>query len=636
MQTQNKAISRRATQLWLSALLLTAVVTPAVGVSLSDTIFAGGAEPQLVIEGKIGYPLPLAGAIIEARFAGRVATASSRADGTYSLGIELPGLPVGSIVELIGFGTGANTQQVWASPIGPLDRLRSVANSVGRVNASIDPFVNLTPRTTAIAGAIRAYGGFMPASTEASYYRAARGYQHHVSDLSLALALAAKGALTLPASATNYFDAVNSLQAMQQLYASFYDAGVDCTVSPQLPYCQVTSSLPVDDGVSPLTTVSNFIDYSPYSGYDSSSRATQAYRFTGPGAAIFYTQDGMAITVNVASTGNGILRLEKSDGTPLSQESYLDWQYSPPIQAIAQTMALKVRPSIGPAGQTEHGIGYAYRTIWPSRPDLAPVNYEYLALPQHIGGDAMPSVLVSAIPSIAGKRLLLPLGQLQTSDPAWTNSIGYDIHHFSAGTSGYTDRSNLPFTYSVTPDGFLVNYGSFVANVRYINEEDPGIWRVESRVSGNGIDAVVSGLMLEATGSSPFANGNVVGQFLAELNGGSCAGPLGRVTILASYTNCYEGNGWLLASNNTVTRLPEMELFGNWSLAAGTDTGRLLLTRTYSGSTTINQRRGWERIRQVGNQSWILENVTNLTSGVPGVPPVAFTPTSRLIRVTLP
>ena len=90
----------------------------------------------------------------------------------------------------------------------------------GSVTFAEEPFLNLNPRSTALAGALRAYNGFAPITDKAIFYKAARSYQFYTDNLTYALALVARGDQALPPGAANTFAAVASLAPSQQLYVA--------------------------------------------------------------------------------------------------------------------------------------------------------------------------------------------------------------------------------------------------------------------------------------------------------------------------------------------------------------------------------------------------------------------------------
>ncbi len=164
---------------------------------LADDVFNSGLESGIAFQGTAGYPGPLANATIELHLGNYVAITATKADGTYNLLVESRYFTAVTIAELFAFGHGADVTKVWASPLGPSDRLQTLGAD-GTVTFAEEPFLNLNPRSTALAGALRAYNGFAPISDKATFYKAARSYQYFTDNLTFALALVARGNQSLP------------------------------------------------------------------------------------------------------------------------------------------------------------------------------------------------------------------------------------------------------------------------------------------------------------------------------------------------------------------------------------------------------------------------------------------------------
>src|SRR5471030_2606193 len=161
----------------LLVLILTSGFRFAAAQVPSEEIFNSGLESGIALEGTAGYPGPLANATVELHLGNYVATTATKADGTYRLFVESRYFAPLTIVELFAFGHGADMAMVWASPLGPSDRLQTLGSG-GTVTFADEPFLNLNPLTTALAAALRAYNGFAPISDRTTFYKAARSYQN--------------------------------------------------------------------------------------------------------------------------------------------------------------------------------------------------------------------------------------------------------------------------------------------------------------------------------------------------------------------------------------------------------------------------------------------------------------------------
>lgn len=238
-----------------SLLILLAVLAAASAHAAAppDRIFRSGFTQALLIEGSAGYAGPLANARVEAHFGEAVATAATGADGTYRVGLEIDQIDPAAIVEVFARGIGAQAHLVWASPLGPANRLLTLAGDSHRVNFSKDPFVHLSPRSTVAAAAARAFNGWQPVTDAATFWRAVRSRQQVTNDLVFALALVARGALTLPDGANDTFAAVSALAPSQALRSTYQALGrIDaCWQAPASDYCDVTTNLPLDARMFP-------------------------------------------------------------------------------------------------------------------------------------------------------------------------------------------------------------------------------------------------------------------------------------------------------------------------------------------------------------------------------------------------
>ena len=153
------------------ALVLLCAVQSVAAQSASDDIFNSGLESGIVFQGTAGYPGPLANATVELHLGSYVATTATKADGTYSLLVESRYFTSVTIAELFAFGHGADVAMVWASPLGPSDRLQHWApwhrHRRGTILTSI--------RARRHLRALRAYNGFVPITDKATFWPAQSG-----------------------------------------------------------------------------------------------------------------------------------------------------------------------------------------------------------------------------------------------------------------------------------------------------------------------------------------------------------------------------------------------------------------------------------------------------------------------------
>lgn len=619
--------------------ILVAAVALSTNVSaqtLSDHIFESGAEPAMVIEGRIGYPSGLGDAVIEGHVGGHVATTRSRADGSYALSIELQRLTPGSVIELVGFGSGANTHLVWASPIGPSDRLRTLANANGRVTLAEDAFVNLTPRSTAIAGAMRAFNGYARIHDELTFHRAARSYQIHTLQLMYALALVAQGDLALPAGVPNTFSAVTSMRSAQELYAAYSLVPYDCDTSPPTPSCALQTTFGDDPAVVPLRPFEQNRWFSRYLAFSTSADVpgtgnTDAVMITGSTTARLIVENSYAVDATLSTMPNGNVRLVRADGLPIREYEYYATIDGNQIRVSNRTMAMHLRATNGPGGSTELGLGYEQYLIEYDNPGNIITTFPvHQSPPQHMSGAPLPADLLAQVPTLSGKTFVLPLATaFGPANPLnWDGAHGYDLHVFASASTGHTLRTGASFSYSVASDGtFALEFGNVTATYRFVNEEESGVWRISAHAIGAGREASIDGLILQTDASMAFNPADLAGEYTMDIIPFRCSGPQPGMDALTAYANCGRPNYRFLPGGSIL--YPSGANWGTWGMGSAAFAGRLLLEHNTSGNY-VQFRRGWQKVRDTGDEFWVLENVNAASGGV--VAPVTFSPTIRLTR----
>ncbi|HST28378.1 MAG TPA: hypothetical protein VLK26_08440 [Rudaea sp.] len=614
--------------------------------SLSDAVFNAGFESGIVLQGRAGYPGPLAGAVVELHLGGYVATARTQADGSYRLFAEQRYFSPVTIAELFAIGQGADAALVWASPLGPSDRLLSLASG-GTLAFPTEAFLNLNPRTTALAGALRAYNGFTPIADKATFYKAARSYQDYVQDLTYALALVARGDQALPANAANTFAAVASMAPSQQLFADEFGlANVDCTANPTAPLCVVRATLPTDPAILPTYPWNDGRTYL-FGMYGFDNNIEQPFVARPHATTADFLINGAFVTLDSAVQGDGSYTLTLSGGATISSEdSYPVIAPYGQVHQHDELIAVHVRNVRGPGGQTEvHGAG-DHRVTYPDNSGISqPVYYsDTFGLPRYAGSDTLPPELAADVPTIANHGFVLasPFAVPITAGNGFESPYGYDVYAFGA-SSGSTERQGKSYTFSVTgPASFSVDFTAetTTVEVQFINEESPGIWLVSVHATGPSSEQFFESLLLETTGAAGgFSGANDVSDnsYAANVNGAYCDGPYATLGALAGDPNgCGPPYfGWIFHSGSaTVNRLKNGAPWGEWQLPGGADTGRLLFATPGFSASPITQIRGWELVRSDGaNDSWVLENVTVNPDASTNAPPVSFKPTGRLTHV---
>lgn len=610
-------------------------------VVMSDAIFNSGWESGISLQGSVGYPGPLANATVELHLGSYVATTATKTDGTYKLLVEQQFLAPVTIAELIAFGHGADVAKVWASPLGPSDRLAALGSD-GVVTFAEEPFLNLNPRSTALAAALRAYNGFVPIGDKATFYKAARSYQDYVQDLTYALAMVARGDQVLPAGVANLFEAVATLAPSQRLYADEQIlANVDCSTTPTAPICVVRAALPTDPAIIPTYPWNDGRTYFfGLEGFNSSLDQPNVGR-PHVGTADFLRPDGTFVTTDSTLQADGSYLLTLAGGAAIVAGD--DYQNIPPygqVHVHDEVIAIHVRSPRGPGGQTESQGAGDHRVTYPDNPGIQPQPVFYsdtYGLPRYTGNDALPPELVADAPTIANHGFVLASPFAVPVASGFDTPYGYDVYMFGT-SSGSTKRQAKAYTFSVTgPASFSIDFSADATtlDVQFINEESPGIWVASMHASGPSSERFFVGLLMETSGAGGLGP-YMPGTYQADVNEYACGGPYATLDALTGNPNgCTPPFGWIFTAASTVNRLRNGSPWGEWQLPGGADTGRLLFATPGFSATPILQIRGWELVRSNGSSDgWVLENVTVNPDGSTNAPPVSFKPTARLVHIT--
>src|SRR5450432_967022 len=318
---------------------------------IADEIANSGFEAGIALQGTAGYPGPLANATVELHLGNYVATTATNPDGTYRLFVESRYFAPLTIVELFAFGHGADMAMVWASPLGPSDRLQTLGSG-GTVTFADEPFLNLNPLTTALAAALRAYNGFAPISDRTTFYKAARSYQLTTVDLAYALALVARGNQALPSGAANTFAAVATLPLAQRLYAREQTlADVDCSTTPAAPICVVVATLLIDPAIVPTRPwITNSL-YAGVNGFDYPLEQQTGVRPQGTKADMV----GYAATpfqADVSAQADGSYSLTRAGNLPFYSSDFYPLIGSTQVHEHIDVFTIHVRVTPGPGGQS--------------------------------------------------------------------------------------------------------------------------------------------------------------------------------------------------------------------------------------------------------------------------------------------
>lgn len=616
-------------------ILLAALAAPLVHAAHPpDRIFRSGFTQALVIDGNAGYPGPLANARVEAHFGNVVATTSTAADGTFRVGIEIDQIDPDAVVELVARGNGAQSHLVWASPLGPANRLLTLAGPTYRIGFDEDPFVYLSPRSTVTAAAARASNDWQPIADAATFWRAVRSRQQATDPLVYALALVARGALPLPQGAPDTFAAVSALAPSKTLRSAYQALGRTdgCWNAPKSDYCDVTTRLPLDARMfPPLAWVPGEL-YSRAAAFQAIATVVEGIIPNGSGATVLTGNlgNGRAVAATTVALPGGAYELAPADGGIFF--SVPSWDYVDGIQVPTreETTRIYVRLTLGPGGQVEFVWSPDTRTVYPENPEIPDryTPYYQALMPVFSANNPLPAELLNGVPSLAGRRLVLPSPLSRPLDASVdSGSHGYDVHVFGDHT-GNAERSGQPFAFQVTaPASFAIDSNGRHAEFRFVNEEEPDVWRVRMHVTGgDGYENVVDGVLVPADAGA-FTPERVVGTWRSRINGDRCSGPYGDLGDCSSVFRA------TFLPDGSATRIYHSDHeTGSWTLGSGNSAGRLLSEWVWSYDPPwLYDRRAWELVHENGGRHWVLENLNQVDDWVP-LPPITFNPTTRLVR----
>lgn len=601
----------------------------------NDTVFASGVEPGFTIQGRVYWPGPVSGAVVTARYDDRVATATSRADGTFGLVIEYRNISGTPLIELRARGSGAQSHIEYAGQLGPFDRLQDAAGDDETLSLAEEAFVNLTPYSTVITAYMRAEGGYGPVVDVAAFERASRSLQiEQAASLTLAIALAAQGDLALPAGKASTWEALSDLLSSQRFMGDYWTLayGSDCVADPQAPSCTISADLfenaMVIPAVAPVPGALHA--YSNGGGFD---YAGIGYRmaFSLNGSAGHY-QDQLGSpprleAVAVRDEGDNIFSIYRGDGSPLRVLVGYAFINGQQVLRHTETIEFSVRFSHTVGNLVAVSTGAKVRWHHPNNPEVPDQHFDFpISYPQISINNPMPETQSGDLGALSGGRWMM------TTPFGLSPALDADIHVF-AGSGGNAERGGQAFALvDQQADRFTLDYGTRQVDVHLVNQDLPGIWRTRLMITSGADTAIASGVLLKVDSPQPDWTAAIApGLYRGRINGYMCDGPWAELDHFNEWGSCSPLGAWRgfqINSDGTAS----MGNLGvgtamSWNLPGGSDQGRLHVYRMVGES--LQQSRGWEIVKVVGNRYWIMENAA--FGGTPPLPgPVTFSPTSRL------
>src|SRR5690606_25368335 len=92
----------------------------------------------------------------------------------------------------------------------------------------------------------------------------------------------------------------------------------------------------------------------------------------------------------------------------------------------------------------------------------------------------------------------MPLVILQSPDDSENGGYSYDVHTFGS-TDGVTQRAGTNFTFASSgPATFVIDSEGRHAEIAFVNEDEPDIWRIRMYVTGPDGKNIVNGVLVPA------------------------------------------------------------------------------------------------------------------------------------------
>lgn len=577
-------------------------VAAAIAPSGADALFSDSFEaPTIRLRGVVSFTTPLAFAnVILTGSNGQMYSSTADAEGKFEFTLEVH--EEAEVFSVRARGNGAQSWLEFAAWLGDGVFLREIAGPEGLIDTTVLPALHVNPHQTGLYLAIR---DLPPSSINVGRpaQRAASSFSSNDATKRGALvALLADGAAPMPAGAATTLQAVGELPLAIELVESLGGEFICYVNQPESPECIALARVVRDPTQVPLASPPTDVALHPYTSFEVGAN------YNYPRLVLSATGNGQltwtdaffapAAPITWSTLPSGEVRVVHRDGLPLRRFLISAWHPSCGcgVWREVATMAALVQFVRGPMGTLAVGVVYEAEYRYPDNPEIPPEIVAPLPLSR------LTQVLVddrplNAIPVVPGESWVLP--HCMTAYCLGPGNVeSAEAHDFHANGTGITDRTQLEFQWSMSPLGNLLIAYADGAQARHVlaSADRVAATSTSVQVGASGDILTLSQPIMRAEARG-FDAADLIGFEFRSLRG--CERPFAEIEIV-----CRSTGGYSFATGGSGSN------FGgtlSWSIDPQS---RLIFIR-YRSDGSIAQRRVWERIAEVGDTLYVLEQIEN-------------------------
>ncbi|MGE4070326.1 MAG: hypothetical protein AB7E72_04060 [Lysobacterales bacterium] len=564
-----------------------------------DVLFSDSFEaPSIRLRGVASFTAPLAFANVTLTGSdGLVLSSTADAEGRFEFTLE--GYAEDEVFDVRARGEGAQSWLEFAAWLGDGAFLREMAGPEGIIDTAALPALHVNPHQTGRYLAIRDLPP-SPINVDRPAQRAAASFSSNDATIRGALvALLADGA-PMPAGAATTLQAVGELPLAIELVESLGGEFICYINQPESPECIALARVVRDPTQVPLASPPTDVALHPYTSFEVGANYNYPRLFlsaTGNGQ-LSWTDAffAPAAPVTWSTLPSGEVRVVHRDGLPLRRFLISAWHQSCGcgVWREVATMAALVQFVRGPMGTLAVGVVYETEYRYPDNPEIPPETVAPYPL-GHLTQVLVDDRPLNAIPVAPGDSWVLPHCMTAYCLGA-ANVEGAETHDFHANGTGVTRRTQLAFQWSLSPLGDLLIEYSDGAKARHAlaSADRVAVTSASVQVGASGDILALSQPIMHAEARG-FDAADLIGFEFRSLR--SCERPFAEIEIV-----CRSTGGYSFATGGSGAN------FGStlsWSIDAQ---GRLIFLR-YRPNGSISQRRVWERIAEVGDTLYVLEQI---------------------------